>query len=162
MVQIRAARSVPVNPPGAAFILKHTQLWTALQRKVRHATEFVPLMKSCTVLKDEGDVVLRDAILVQENGAVREMREEVTSYSQQWIIFRQTDGSTTTNLISNSPQEGDEGLILSYIFEWNYPNLKEESREYDEIVAATEKMALTAVEKSIEVSRSMVTEGKIQ
>ena len=87
MVKVRAARSVPVNPPDATFILKRIQLWTALQRKVRHATEFVPLMKSCTVVKEEGDVVLRDAVLVQENGTVREMREEVTSYWQQWVCI---------------------------------------------------------------------------
>jgi hypothetical protein len=85
MVKVYAARTLPVNPPDAPLVLKRYLLWEALQRKIRHATEFVPAMRQCTVVSDEKDVVLRDCVLEHQNGELRNMREEVTSYGKQWV-----------------------------------------------------------------------------
>ena len=87
MVKVYAARSLPVNPTTTTFILKRSLLWEALQRKIRNATEFVPAMKECKVLKDENDVVLRDCVLQMANGEMRNMREEVSSYGKQFVRF---------------------------------------------------------------------------
>lgn len=85
MVQIYSARTLPVNPPDAELILDRRLLWEALQRKIRNATEFVPSMQQCTVLSDKDGVVLRDCVLKQSDGSLRNMREEVTSIGDQWV-----------------------------------------------------------------------------
>jgi hypothetical protein len=85
MVKVYAARTVPVNPPDAPFVLKRDLLWAALQRKIRYATEFVPMMKECKVISDENGVVVRDCVLEFQPGKVKEMREEVTSFGKQWV-----------------------------------------------------------------------------
>ena len=85
MVKIYAARTLPVNPPDAEFVLSLDTLWAGLQRKIRRATEFVPVMRECTVVSDENDVVVRDCVLEHQDGKLRNMREEVTSYGKQWV-----------------------------------------------------------------------------
>ena len=85
MVKVYAARTVPVNPPDAPFVLGRDHLWQALQRKIRYAHEFVPVIKSCKVESDKDDVVVRDVVFTQPNGQVKEMREEVKSYGGQWV-----------------------------------------------------------------------------
>ena len=85
MVKVFAARTLAVNPSTTTFILKRKPLWESLQRKVRNAPEFVPAMKSCTVVKDEDNVVVRDCELQLPNGTMRNMREEVTSHGGQWV-----------------------------------------------------------------------------
>jgi hypothetical protein len=85
MVKVYAARTLPVNPADAPFILGRNALWEALQRKIRRATEFVPMMKECNVVSDENDVVVRDCVLELGNKQLRHMREEVTSYGRQWV-----------------------------------------------------------------------------
>ncbi len=85
MVKVYAARTLPVNPPEAPFVLTRNALWEALQRKIRNATEFVPAMKSCTVVSDENNVVVRDCLLEHQSGDLRNMREEVTSYGNHWV-----------------------------------------------------------------------------
>lgn len=85
MVKIFSARTLPVNPPDAEFVLDRATLWKALQRKIRNATEFVPAMRQCTVVSDKDGLVLRDCVLEKPDGSLREMREEVTSHGEQWV-----------------------------------------------------------------------------
>lgn len=85
MVKIYAARTLPVNPVDASLVLTRAQLWAALQRKVRRATEFVPAMRECLVEKDAGNFVVRKTTLEQHDGKLRHMTEEVTSVGQQWV-----------------------------------------------------------------------------
>src|ERR1700753_2386373 len=85
MVKVYAARTLPVNPSTTTFILKRKPLWESLQRKVRNAPEFVPAMKSCKVVSDKDNVVVRDCELQLPNGSMRNMREEVTSHGDQWV-----------------------------------------------------------------------------
>jgi len=162
MVKVYAARTLPVNPPDAPLVLKRYLLWEALQRKIRHATEFVPAMRQCTVVSDEKDVVLRDCVLEHQNGELRNMREEVTSYGKQWIIFRQSEGSVTTNIVSNGPDNTDQDLQLTYTFEWNYPDVEEGTAAHDKAIETTNMMALVGVKQSIITARKMVQEGVIK
>lgn len=85
MVKVYSARTLSVNPPGAEFLLKRDLLWKALQRKIRYPTEFVPAMQRCNMISDENGVVVRDCVLATPDGALRNMREEVTSYGDQWV-----------------------------------------------------------------------------
>lgn len=87
MVKIYVARTAPVNPSDAPFILTKAQLWAALQRKVRNATEFVPAMRECKVTKDEGDFVVRDVKFEGPDGRLRNMTEEITSVGQRWVCI---------------------------------------------------------------------------
>lgn len=50
------------------------------------------------------------------------------------IIFRQLDGSVTTNLVSNGEDLGDRGLQLTYFFEWDHPDIQEATPAYREAV----------------------------
>lgn len=81
------ARTLPVNPADAPFTLTRATLWAALQRKIRRAPEFVPSITECTVLKDEGHFVVRDALMIDYNGQPQMMHEEVTSVGQQWACL---------------------------------------------------------------------------
>ena len=85
MVRIYAARTLPVNPPDAPFVLTRQQLWKALQRKIRHADEFVPAIKECVVIKDSNDIVLRECLLETPSGETKTMTEEVTSHGEQFV-----------------------------------------------------------------------------
>lgn len=85
MVRIYAARTLPVNPADAPFVLTRQQLWKALQRKIRHAEEFVPVIKQCVVVKDSNDIVLRECLLETPSGETKPMTEEVTSHGEQFV-----------------------------------------------------------------------------
>ncbi|PKY07908.1 DUF1857-domain-containing protein [Aspergillus campestris IBT 28561] len=161
MVRIHAARTLPVNPPDAPFVLTRRQLWKALQRKIRHADEFVPAMKKCVVVKDSNDIVLRECLLETPSGETKTMTEEVTSHGEQFIIFRQLDGSVTTNLVSNGEDLGDRGLQLTYFFEWDHPDIQEGTPAYDEAVEQKNTIGLMAVKKSIETARQLVQDSVI-
>lgn len=44
--------TAPVNRPGQTPVLTLDQVWAGLQRKVRHAHEFVPVIVGCEVLEE--------------------------------------------------------------------------------------------------------------
>jgi len=52
MVNIYVAYTAPINPSGAIPGLTISQVWKGLQRKVRKATEFVPVILECEVLEE--------------------------------------------------------------------------------------------------------------
>jgi len=60
---IHIAFTAPVNPSGVSPTITHAQLWAGLERKVRHAQLFVPVFTDCQVLKEEGNVITRRAII---------------------------------------------------------------------------------------------------
>jgi hypothetical protein len=63
MVNINLAYTSPINPSGASPILTQPQIWAGLQRKIRFAQEFVPVIESCEVLEeDEQGVVTREVV----------------------------------------------------------------------------------------------------
>ena len=80
MVNRYIAYTQPVNPAGASPILTKPQLWAGLQRKVRHAEEFVPVIVSCEVLGEEANVVTRQVVFQEgfgnSKGPIKEVCKE--------------------------------------------------------------------------------------
>lgn len=68
MVTINVAYTTAINPANKADdvpTLTRSQVWAGLQRKVRHAEEFVSAITKCTVLEDreaQDGVVVREAV----------------------------------------------------------------------------------------------------
>lgn len=85
MVRVHGAGTIPVNGPSEPFVLRRDQLWQALQRKIRHPEEFVPVLSSCTVHKDENGIVERDVVLDFGKWGTRPMSETVTSIGDLWV-----------------------------------------------------------------------------
>lgn len=55
MVAINLAYTAPINRPSQEPVLTMPQLWAALQHKIRHAEEFVPVITSTEVIEERVD-----------------------------------------------------------------------------------------------------------
>lgn len=75
---IYLAHTVPVNPPSAHPTLTHAQVFAGLNRKVRHAEEFLPGAIASTIVlsetKDEdgNDVVEREIVFAEGGKRAKE------------------------------------------------------------------------------------------
>jgi hypothetical protein len=85
MVKIHVAYTSEINPQGATPILTSAQVWQGLQRKIRFAQEFVPIIESCDVLEDKDGVVVRDVRFKEGAGPKRQAKEVVRSYWPSWV-----------------------------------------------------------------------------
>lgn len=87
MVRIHLAYTAPINPPNLPP-LTLSQIWTGLQRKVRFAQEFVPVIEACTVVevKEDGTVV-RDVKFKEGAGPRPQAREVVKEFWPSWVCF---------------------------------------------------------------------------
>lgn len=69
----------PINPPSASPAISAQQIWSGLERKVRHAEEFVGgAIKSTKVVGESKDkygreVITRDVIFSEGNREAREV-----------------------------------------------------------------------------------------
>ncbi|KAH5053924.1 hypothetical protein HBH96_145940 [Parastagonospora nodorum] len=159
MVTLHLAYTAPINPLSTTPVLTHAQVWAGLQRKIRFAQEFVPVIASCSVLSDEDGVVTRDVVFKPGVGPKEKAREVVRGFGTSWVDFEQEDGSVVKNVISDG---ADGALYMTYAFEFRFPDLREGSAEAEaqrEKLKGTSKMA---VEKSIETIRQMVLDGRIK
>ena len=116
MVSISLAYTAPVNPEGSSPVLTEAQVWAGLQRKVRHAEEFVPVIAACQVTKEDGDTIERQVTFLAEDGSRKEpIREVCVHFPPVRVDFKQDDGSNISNIVS----KGSEGeLLMTYAFEW--------------------------------------------
>ena len=81
MVTIYVAYTQQINPAGVTPVLTRAQIWAALERKVRRAQDFVPVISECKVLEDKDNVVVREAKFItgqdgipgQEGKTIREV-----------------------------------------------------------------------------------------
>lgn len=87
MVTFHLAHTSPINPPNTTPTLTTTQVWQGLQRKIRFAQEFVPVIESCSVLEDKDGVVVRDVVFKKGAGPKDNARETVKSYWPSWVSF---------------------------------------------------------------------------
>lgn len=137
MVTFNIAYTAPVNPAGATPALGVQQVWAGLQRKVRRAQDFVPIIEECAVLSEETDGRTGNLKVVREvrfkagfepaaaaGGAL--VRETCVHFAPRRVDFEQPDGSTIANIVSDGP---DGELLMTYAFEWRYPDVKEGSEE---------------------------------
>jgi len=86
MVNIHVAYTQPINPPSATPVLTRSQIWKGLQRKVRSATEFVPVIVSCKVVSEEGSVVTRE-VGFKEGFGPPKVREVCKEYAPTKVSF---------------------------------------------------------------------------
>jgi hypothetical protein len=68
MVNINLAYTQAINPAGATPVLTRAQVWAGLERKVRHAHEFVPVFEGCEVIEEHENVVVRETKLKPMEG----------------------------------------------------------------------------------------------
>lgn len=61
MVNIHCAYTEPINPSGASPTLSRDQVWRGLQRKIRKAQDFVPVIEGTDVLEEKENEVTRVA-----------------------------------------------------------------------------------------------------
>lgn len=122
-----------INPAGATPQLTAAQVWAGLQRKVRHAEEFVSVITACRVVDettrdDGGAVVTREATFTPESALRSGGRSVVTEvchhYAPSRVDFRQEDGSSIQNIISRG---ADGRLLMTYVFEWRRPDVEDGS-----------------------------------
>jgi Domain of unknown function (DUF1857) len=81
MVAIYVGYTQQINPAGVTPVLTRAQIWAGLERKVRRAQDFVPVITECKVLEDKDNVVIREAKFVagqdsvpgQEGKTIREV-----------------------------------------------------------------------------------------
>jgi hypothetical protein len=57
------------------------------------------------------------------------------------IIFRQQEGSVSTNLVSYGTTNTDKDMLLTYMFEWNFPDVEEGTAAVDEAVKGVQKVS---------------------
>jgi hypothetical protein len=145
MVTLHLAYTAPINPPSTTPVLTHAQVWAGLQRKIRFAQEFVPVIASCSVLSEEDGVVTRDVVFKPGVAPKEKAREVVRGFGTSWVRvkflngeggyrlnvfeqvdFEQEDGSVVKNIISDG---ADGALYMTYAFEFRFPDLREGSAE---------------------------------
>ncbi|KAF1839273.1 DUF1857-domain-containing protein [Decorospora gaudefroyi] len=161
MVNINLSYTSKINPSGATPVLTRAQVWAGLQRKIRFAQEFVPVIESCQVLEETDDGVVTREVRFRE-GPKDRAREVVRGFWPSWVDFEQEDGTRIRNTISEGPSGDLDDLKMTYSFEWRVPHLQEESEEFEKEMKRFKGMAKGAVESSIEAMREMVKDGRIK
>jgi hypothetical protein len=85
MVVLYLSHTAPINPASSSPVLTIPQIWAGLQRKIRFAQEFVPVIESCDVVSDENGVVVRDVKFKEGAGPKPQARETVRSHWPSWV-----------------------------------------------------------------------------
>ncbi|KAJ2903518.1 hypothetical protein MKZ38_009740 [Zalerion maritima] len=132
MVSFHIAYTSPINPAGSSPLLTRAQVWAGLQRKIRHADEFVPAIVACHVLSETGPCpnpeVTREVEFKPGMGPPGRVREVCRSFHPSWVDFVQRDGSTVKNVLSDgapSEEGGESTLWMTYVFEWRHDGVAE-------------------------------------
>ncbi|KAI4630490.1 hypothetical protein J4E80_001426 [Alternaria sp. BMP 0032] len=162
MVNFNIAYTSRINPAGATPVLNQAQIWAGLQRKIRFAQEFVPVIESCDVLEEKDDVVTRDVTFKKGMGPKDQAKEVVRSYWPSWVDFEQEDGTHIRNIVSDGPSGETEDLNMTYMFEFVVPHVQEGTPEAEKEIQKFKGMAKKAVESSIDAIREMVKDGRIK
>lgn len=158
---VHLAWTSPINPTGATPILTRAQIWKGLERKVRHAEEFVGgAISSTEVIEETEDekgyeMVVRDVMFSETK---QKTREYCVLYPCMKVEFIQREGTKVINTVSDG---ADGQLYMTYQFDWLFPEETDEAKR-NELSDRYMVIARTAVDKSIEAIREMVKDGRIQ
>ena len=85
MVNIHLAYTAPINPSGSSPVITRTQVWAGLQRKIRFAQEFVPVIEGCDVLEEKDGVVTREVHFKPGVAPKLKAKEIVTGFWPSWV-----------------------------------------------------------------------------
>lgn len=86
MPAVHLSYTSKINKPGDSPVLTVPQIWAGLQRKVRAAQDFVPVIESCTVLEEKDDgTVVRDVKFKEGAGPKPKARETVREFYPSWV-----------------------------------------------------------------------------
>jgi hypothetical protein len=102
MVNFNIAYTSRINPVGATPVLNQAQIWAGLQRKIRFAQEFVPVIESCEVKFKKG------------MGPKDEAKEVVRGYWPSWVrreCLQSLDVQSKRDLMRH-PEGEESGLTL--------------------------------------------------
>lgn len=81
MAIIHCAYTEPINPSGVTPVLSRDQIWNGLQRKIRKAQDFVPVISGTDVIEEKDNEVVRVAHFKPAHGQpAKEVREVCKSY----------------------------------------------------------------------------------
>ena len=80
MVNIHCAYTEPINPAGASPVLTRDQIWKGLQRKIRKAQDFVPVISGTDVIEEKDGEVTRIAHFKEMHGQPPKEVKEVCKY----------------------------------------------------------------------------------
>lgn len=153
------AYTAAINPPSATPALTYAQVWAGLEKKIRAGQDFVGGAIVSTDVISESTTEHGQPVTVREvvfREGDRRVEERCIAFEPMKVEFHQKDGSKVQNVIS----EGAEGeLYMTYAFEWLHPELDAQGLEARK--AQEWKMAKMAVEKTIEVMRAMVVDGRL-
>jgi len=164
MVAIYAAYTQQINPAGATPVLTRPQVWAGLQRKIRRAQDFVPVIHDCDVIEEKDNVVVREAHFTTDGVPGRggkTIREVCKSYEPIKVDFHQPDGALISNVISDGPSMTDHDLNIAYIFEWLHHDVEAGSAQHMKLVEEHRKGAKMAVDMSIQAMRRMAAAGEL-
>jgi hypothetical protein len=75
MVTISYAYTAPINPINASPVLNRETVFAGLRRKVRQAAEFVPIIASCDILNEDGNVITREVVFKEGTGPPGRVKE---------------------------------------------------------------------------------------
>lgn len=166
MVSFNLAYTAPINPPDVSPTLTPAQVWKGLERKVRHAQEFVPLITACKVTGEDRSPKLGYPVVNREvqftgqgpNGDGTPVREICTLLAPARVDFEQPNGSLISNIVSKNAA-GE--LLMTYSFAWVHDGVAEGSAEARELEEKHWNTAKMAVEGSIDTIRRLVKEGQL-
>ncbi|KAM0719755.1 hypothetical protein Q7P37_003888 [Cladosporium fusiforme] len=189
MVHVHCAYTEQINPAGSDPVLSRDQvgfslslttllsrpqelaavgrnvspIWKGLQRKIRHAEDFVPIIEKTDVIEDDKpNEVVRVAHFVEAFGQpAHTVREVCKSYYPTKVDFWQPNGALITNTVSDGPGLTEKDYNMTYTFEWIYENVAEGSEEHKKLELQHREGAQTAVHKSIEALRRMAAAGEL-
>ncbi|RMY89412.1 hypothetical protein D0862_10215 [Hortaea werneckii] len=156
------AHTEPINPSGASPILSRDQVWRGLQRKIRKAQDFVPVIEGTDVLEEKENEVTRVAHFKGTEGKPgHHVKEICKSYYPTKVDFWQPSGALITNTVSDGPGLTEHDYHMTYTFEWRYPDVQEGSDEHKKLQKQHVDMAKMAVHSSIEALRWMASAGEL-
>lgn len=145
MVVFNLGYTAPINREGQSPVLSIDQVWAGLQRKIRHAEEFVPLIVHCEVLAEEvaanDDTVTTVTRIVKfrpgsgPNADGQPVKEVCKQYPPCRVDFYQEDGTKIANYISQGPSSAPDDLFMTYVFEWRHPGVEAGSEQANKMEA---------------------------
>src|SRR3984957_14782487 len=136
--------AIDINPAGATPRLTQEQVWRGLVMKAENAVLFVPSMKACTIIERYPDGLLREVV----NGDQR-FREKITFSPQVEVLFERVDNEANAGWITNVISESEHGLLLTFTFAVNLPDVKPGTQEEREKGTAMRDSYVGAVKATL-------------